>query len=188
MEVCYWALLFMPLVILQYLYSLQIKGVSQKKKKNSHGTLLYPQKLALTSATSGGRSVGIVRSRTKATELVSYFSWKHFISTNSVISLNLSSFSLTGVSLSRHRQRLVVVVYLFFCLPFLLMFLFLFGSYWADLPKAWRCRRTVKLGRAAPGRRNNCLWYENPVRHCHCVPPTVAPTHLGLQGRVGSVG
>jgi hypothetical protein len=26
MEVCYWALLFMPPVILQYLYSLQIKG------------------------------------------------------------------------------------------------------------------------------------------------------------------
>jgi hypothetical protein len=32
---------------------------------------LYPQKLALTSPTSGGRSVGIVRSRIKATELVS---------------------------------------------------------------------------------------------------------------------
>jgi hypothetical protein len=31
MEVCYWALLFLPLVILQYLYSLQIKGDSQKK-------------------------------------------------------------------------------------------------------------------------------------------------------------
>jgi hypothetical protein len=31
---------------------------------------LYPQKLALTSPTSGGRSVGIVRSRTKAMELV----------------------------------------------------------------------------------------------------------------------
>jgi hypothetical protein len=29
---------------------------------------LYPQKLALTLPTSGGRSVGIVRSRTKATE------------------------------------------------------------------------------------------------------------------------
>jgi hypothetical protein len=29
----------------------------------------YPQKLALTSPTSGSRSVGIVRSRTKATEL-----------------------------------------------------------------------------------------------------------------------
>jgi len=32
-------------------------------------TPLYPQKLALTSPTSGGRSVGIVRSRTKATEV-----------------------------------------------------------------------------------------------------------------------
>jgi hypothetical protein len=31
---------------------------------------LYPQKLALTSPTSGSRSVGIVRSRTQATELV----------------------------------------------------------------------------------------------------------------------
>ena len=31
-------------------------------------TPLYPQNLALTSPTGGGRSVGIVRSRTKATE------------------------------------------------------------------------------------------------------------------------
>jgi hypothetical protein len=31
-------------------------------------TTLYPQKLAQTSPTSGGRSVGMVRSRTKATE------------------------------------------------------------------------------------------------------------------------
>jgi hypothetical protein len=30
------------------------------------------KKLALTSPTSGGRSVGIVRSRTKATEFVNY--------------------------------------------------------------------------------------------------------------------
>jgi hypothetical protein len=29
---------------------------------------LYPQKLALTSSTSGGRSVGTVRSRTQAEE------------------------------------------------------------------------------------------------------------------------
>jgi hypothetical protein len=35
-----------------------------------HATSLYPQKLALTSPTSGGRSVGIVRSRTKARILV----------------------------------------------------------------------------------------------------------------------
>jgi hypothetical protein len=31
---------------------------------------LYPQKLALISLTSGGRSVGIVRSRTQATEFL----------------------------------------------------------------------------------------------------------------------
>jgi hypothetical protein len=35
-----------------------------------HATPLYQQKLALTSPTSGGRLVGIVRSRTKTTELV----------------------------------------------------------------------------------------------------------------------
>ena len=33
-----------------------------------HVTPLYPQKLALTSPTGGGRSVGIVRVGTKATE------------------------------------------------------------------------------------------------------------------------
>jgi hypothetical protein len=35
----------------------------------AHNTL-YPQKLALTSPTSDGRSVGIVRSRAKATEFI----------------------------------------------------------------------------------------------------------------------
>jgi hypothetical protein len=34
-----------------------------------HATPLYPQTLEITSTTSGGRSVGKVRSRTKATEL-----------------------------------------------------------------------------------------------------------------------
>jgi len=38
-----------------------------------HVTPLYPQKLALTSPTGGGRSVGIVRVRTKATEFVCCF-------------------------------------------------------------------------------------------------------------------
>jgi hypothetical protein len=33
-----------------------------------HVTPLYPQKLAITSPTGGDRSVGIVRSRTKAME------------------------------------------------------------------------------------------------------------------------
>jgi len=36
-----------------------------------HVTPLYPQKLALTSPTSGGRSVSIVRVRTKATDFFS---------------------------------------------------------------------------------------------------------------------
>jgi hypothetical protein len=35
-----------------------------------HVTPLYPQNLALISPTGGGRSVGIVRSRTKATEFI----------------------------------------------------------------------------------------------------------------------
>ena len=35
---------------------------------SDHVTPLYPQKLALTSPTGGGRSVGIVRVRTKATQ------------------------------------------------------------------------------------------------------------------------
>jgi hypothetical protein len=39
--------------------------------------ILYPQKLALTSPTRGGRSVGIVGSRSKATELL--FSLLHFL-------------------------------------------------------------------------------------------------------------
>jgi hypothetical protein len=33
---------------------------------------LYPQKLALTSPTSGGRSIGIVRSQTQVTEFSSF--------------------------------------------------------------------------------------------------------------------
>jgi hypothetical protein len=37
--------------------------------RRPRGTL-YPQKLAKTSPISGGRSVGIVRSRTQATELI----------------------------------------------------------------------------------------------------------------------
>ena len=40
-----------------------------------HVTPLYPQKLALTSPTGGGRSVGIVRSRTEATEFIVASSW-----------------------------------------------------------------------------------------------------------------
>jgi hypothetical protein len=37
-------------------------------------TPFYPQKLALTSPTTSGRSVGIFRSRTQASELLVFFS------------------------------------------------------------------------------------------------------------------
>jgi hypothetical protein len=37
-------------------------------RRADHATLLYPLKLALTLPTSGGYSVGMVRSRTKAME------------------------------------------------------------------------------------------------------------------------
>ena len=52
-----------------------------------HVTPLYPQKLALTSPTDGGRSVGIVRSRTKATEFSFSLEEKH----HSVSTLELDS-------------------------------------------------------------------------------------------------
>jgi hypothetical protein len=39
-------------------------------RRTDHATPLYQQELALTSPTSGSRSVGIVRSGTKATKLV----------------------------------------------------------------------------------------------------------------------
>jgi hypothetical protein len=46
--------------------------------RTDHATPHYPQKLALTSPTSGSCSVGIVRSRTKATELGSPV-WRVFV-------------------------------------------------------------------------------------------------------------
>ena len=52
-----------------------------------HVTPLYPQKLALTSPTGGGRSVGIIRVRTKATE----FSFSRFMN-NNIIPLLIQSF------------------------------------------------------------------------------------------------
>jgi len=50
-------------------------------------TPLYPQKLALTSPTGGGRSVGIVRVRTKATEFS--FNAQHVSNVNTSILRNL---------------------------------------------------------------------------------------------------
>jgi hypothetical protein len=59
-------------------------------------TPLYPQKLALTLPTGGGRSVGIVRSRTKAMEF-SYYSLN--VHTQDTTALQ-HDYILTGVHLS----------------------------------------------------------------------------------------
>jgi hypothetical protein len=59
---------------------------------------VYPQKLALTSPTSGGRSVGIVRSRTKATEFSSLYECKKKLSLSFVIQAN--NFYISSVQVS----------------------------------------------------------------------------------------
>jgi hypothetical protein len=48
---------------------LERKSSGSGLENRDYATSLYPQKLALTSPTNGGRSVGIVRSRTQTTEL-----------------------------------------------------------------------------------------------------------------------
>jgi hypothetical protein len=50
--------------------SLETETTAIRIGRADHVTPLYPQKLALTSAKRGGRTIGIVRSRTKATELL----------------------------------------------------------------------------------------------------------------------
>jgi hypothetical protein len=54
-------------------------------RREDYSTPLYPQKLELTSAISGGRSVGIFRSRTKATEFIFFSIPDDEQSTNPVI-------------------------------------------------------------------------------------------------------
>jgi hypothetical protein len=49
-------------------YKIEIMAVGIRRA--DHAKPLDPLKLALTSSTSGGRSVGIVRSRTQSTELL----------------------------------------------------------------------------------------------------------------------
>jgi hypothetical protein len=53
-------------VLLRVFESVKAVGI----RHADHVTPIYPQKLTLTSPTNCGRSVDIVRSRTKATELV----------------------------------------------------------------------------------------------------------------------
>jgi hypothetical protein len=53
---------------------LESREYSRRDASRSPRGTLYPQKLALISPTNGGRSVGIVRSRTQATEFSFFFS------------------------------------------------------------------------------------------------------------------
>jgi len=66
----------------------------------NHVTPLYPQKVALTSPTGGGRSVGMVRSRTNATEF----------------SLVLVCSSLQGFLYLEDGSKFTLSVCLFVCL------------------------------------------------------------------------
>jgi hypothetical protein len=63
------------------------KGQTHRDRKSQRprGTF-YPHKLAITSPTSGGRSVGIIRSRTQTMEFVcdngvSWPTWRYYCST-----------------------------------------------------------------------------------------------------------
>jgi hypothetical protein len=47
---------------------LESREYSRRDSSRGPHSIFYPQKLALTSPTNVGRSVGIVRSRTKVTE------------------------------------------------------------------------------------------------------------------------
>ena len=63
-----------------------------------HVTPLYPQKLALTSPTGGGRSVGIVRVQTKGTEFDAYRETDHHETFYNATS------TVTGLSNRQTRQ------------------------------------------------------------------------------------
>ena len=58
-----------------------------------HVTPFYPQKLAITSPTGGGRSVGIVCSRTKATEFSLVYRTKMDIACENLAPLKEASVS-----------------------------------------------------------------------------------------------
>jgi hypothetical protein len=58
----------------------QISEITALETRHAdHETPIYPQKLALTSPTSGGRPVGIVCLQTEATEFVCSLFWHSFL-------------------------------------------------------------------------------------------------------------
>jgi hypothetical protein len=96
-------------------------GSGSRKPRNSRGDplrwprdTLYPHKLALTSPTSGGRSVGIVISRTKATEFVlwgeSACTWcvGHYLAycTNSGWQISMEDTVSSGIRIGRGNRSI----------------------------------------------------------------------------------
>ena len=73
-----------------------------------HVTPLYPQKLALTSPTGGGRSVGIVHVRTKATEFFCYST----VSTPLLLLLLEELYNIT-LRKRQHGTLRICIIYLF---------------------------------------------------------------------------
>jgi hypothetical protein len=66
---------------------------------------LYPQKLAITSLASGGRSVGIVRLRAKATELVCLFVCLWYSSANIRVIKTTDSSGMRWAKILRAYER-----------------------------------------------------------------------------------
>jgi hypothetical protein len=64
-----WSLHWQGWILSAFAFGYLTSQVNHKKVRSN--LKLIPQKLALTSPTNSGRSVGIVRSRNKATKLVS---------------------------------------------------------------------------------------------------------------------
>jgi hypothetical protein len=66
------------------------KSFRPRYGRRGSATPVYPQKLALTLPTSSGRSAGIVRSRTKATEFVCHSSLENEEKSGKSARLNLT--------------------------------------------------------------------------------------------------
>jgi hypothetical protein len=65
-------LIFDVIEIVGHLSGLESREYGSRDPSRWPRGTLYPQKLALTSPSSGGRSAGIVRSRTQASEFVCF--------------------------------------------------------------------------------------------------------------------
>jgi len=85
-----------------------------------HVTPLYPQKLALTLPTSGSRSVGIVRVRTKATEF-SFMCYIWYASMKPPSEIHLIYFWATTKSTEFLRHAALSLLFLQYAVYFIIL-------------------------------------------------------------------